>query len=509
MKVEASSASGFVPDLKEMMQRYHKRTSDTHKRWVLFMVLAGAVLRGWMLWLPISAAEAKLWVHVVSVPLGQMLSGQTQVQDQMLYGVLAKLSTSLFGMGLIPFRLPAFLASVLVLPVYYLVVRALFNRYIGLMALALAAASGPLVEAAGLAASPALIASCMVAALAFGRHFHKSNNPVSAFGMGAMLALAWWGGPGGVPAALTVLLWSLFHLFTNHGDTLPQRMRGWTIALGTALGLGLLLYAPMIWTHGLLHTLHHASLPDPTWKKFARIHTEGTMALWFHIVDTTGRAVALLGLLGVIAAAAISAKYRHLAMALLFGSALPVMLLHYVPEPQAWTHSLYIFHMASALVLFYLLKWVQEKLLPSLGKRTRVAVTSLLLFAGTSLPAMRFLLTTDRAERFPEAAPLAAYLHEALRPEDRVHVDTPWEDPLIFLLMSTGHGKATLRGLGPEGSLLYTVVDPSLGQSLETVWADQQVDAMLLSPPQILLENGRVKLWLCRVQAARNAEGAH
>lgn len=491
-----------------MLQRYHKRTSDTHKRWVLLMVLVGAALRAWMLLLPITAAEAQLWVHAVTVPIGQMLSGQEHVQDQVLYGLLAKASTSVFGMGLVQFRLPAFLASVLVLPIFYLVVRALFNRYIGLLALALAAASGPLIEAGGLAASPSLTAFCTVAALAFGRHFHKSNNPVSAFGMGSMLALGWWAGPFGVPAALTVLLWSLFHLFTNHGDTLPQRMRGWTLAFGTTLGLGLLLYAPMIWTHGLLHTLHHASLPEPTWKKFSRIHMEGAMALWFHIADTTGRWFALLGLLGVIAAAAISAKYRHLAMALLFGSALPVLLLKYVPEPHAWTYALYIFHMATALVLFYLLKWVQEKLVPTLGKRTRVAVTALLLLLGTGLPAMRFLLTTDRAQRFPEAEPMAAYLHEALRPEDRVHVESPWEDPLLFHLMSVGHGRATLRGPGPDGSHLYTVVDPSLGQTLQEVWDTQHVDTTSLGPPELLLENGRLKLWHSRVHALPAADGA-
>lgn len=499
--IEVPMGEGLLPGLKEVLKRYHKRTSVTHKRLVLAIVLVGIALRGWMLTLPITADEAFMWAHYATRPVGEIIGDLSHPQNHVLHTLLVKWSTLLLGPGIIALRLPAFLAGVFTMPLFYLFVRAMFNRYIAVMTLALVAASGGLIELGTVASGHAITWFFFVTALVFGRYFHKTNDPMAAFGMGACLALGMWAGPSGLYPALMVLLWSLLHLLTRHSDTLQVRMRHWFLALGTALGLVLVLFAPIINNHGILQVVHHDSLPDMQWKKFSRTHVEGAMALWFHLVDMGSRWFAVVGLAGLVVAAYISGKYRAMALAMLVGAVLPVLLILYVPGPEAWSYTLYIMHISTAIVLFYLLKFLQEKMFPGLGKRTRVAVASVLMLVGTGWPAMNFLLGTDRLSRFPEAMSAASFLDEAMDPEDRVYAEPPWEDPLLFHLMCHGWGKGVMRGLGPPGKRIYVVVDPGSDQSVEDVLEAQAVPAGRSEGMRLVAEHGRLKVHAARVIA--------
>lgn len=490
----APRGAGFIPDLKDLGQRYSKRTSAAHKRLVFLLVVVGAALRGWMMFQPITADEAFAWVAYGVRPAVDIISDLKHPQNQVLHTLLAKWSATLFGLDIVSLRLPAFLASVLSMPLFYLFVRSLFNRYIAVITLALVAGSAPLIEYGGLASGHSIVWFCMVVALVMARHATKQNDPVSAVGMGVFLALGFWAAPGGLYPAIMVLLWSLFHLFLNHRDSLPARIQVWSMGFAVFLVLSLLLYAPIINNHGLLQIFHHDSLPEMRWKRFKLVHTEGTMALWFHIVDSSARWFAILGLMGLVAAAYISQKYRSLVMSMLIGSAVPVLMVRYVAEPATWYYTLYFFHISTGIALFYILKYVQEKYFTKLGKRTRVAWASVIMLVATAVPGMAFLLSTDRLHRFPEAQVMANYLNGALDAEDRVHADVPWEDPLLFHLMAQGWSKGVMRGAVPEGSHIFVVVDPAEDQSLSTVLSVQGVAVERLHDKELVLEHERVRI---------------
>jgi 4-amino-4-deoxy-L-arabinose transferase-like glycosyltransferase len=497
-----SGGGGFLPDLKDVLTRYHKRTSAAHKRSVLLLVLLGAALRGWLLFEPITADEAFMWVQYGVLPVGEVVSDLGHSANHVFHTLLVQMSTGLFGLDKVTIRLPAYLSGVLAMPLFYLFVRAMFNRYIALMTLALVAGSGGLLELSALASGHAVVWLLTCLALVFGRHFLKQNSPVSAIGMGVALALALWTMPGGLYPALMVMLWSLFHILVRHSETVPQRIRYWFLALGVLVVLTLMLYSPIIINHSITHIFHHDSLPDLSWKKFKLVHTEGTMALWFHLVDVGSAWFAIVGLIGVLVAAFISQKYRMLAFAMLLGASVPVLLIRYVPEPETWTYTLFIFHLSTAIVLFYALKFVQERLLPDLGKRTRVGIASLVLVGATAWPAMDFLLETDRQRRFPEAEVAANFLNDAMGVEDRVHAAVPWKDPLLFHLMCLGWTKGAMQGLGKEGSYLYVLIDPGSDQTVESVLYQQAVDQERLGGMKVLLEQGRIKIFGTRTAAA-------
>ncbi len=459
--------AGFFADLKDLAQRYNKRTSAQHKRLVLIILFVGIALRTWMLLQPITAQEAFMWVHYGMRPALEIISDMSHPENQVLHTLLAKWSMGIFGSDLIALRLPAFLASIASMPLFYLFVRSMFNRYIALIALAMVAGSGGLIEYGALANGQAIVWFFMTMALVFGRHFTQENDALSAVGMGISLALGMWASPYGLYPAFMVLLWSLFHLLLN---------------------------APIINNHGLDQLFLHDTSPDQSWKRFKLVQTEGIMDLWFYIVDMGSRWFSILGLIGLVAAAAISQKYRVLAIAMLVSAAVPVLLVRYVPEPEVWLYTLYIFHLSSAIALFYLLKLAQEKVFPKLGKRTRVSVAALSILVLTAVPAMRFLLTSDRVMRFPEAAPLAMYLNGAMEGEDRVYADLPWKEPLLFHMMCYGKSKGVAQGVGPLGSHIFVVIDPGEEQTMESVLAQQGLPIDRIIAPELMFEEERVKV---------------
>ena len=81
----------------------------------------------------------------------------------------------------------------------------------------------------------------------------------------------------------------------------------------------------------------------------------------------------------MVHAAFISSKFRFLAFALLFGAAPLVLMRKYVAPPEHWLFAMFIFHLSSAIALYYLLKFVQEKLFPAFSKRWRTVSTAFVL----------------------------------------------------------------------------------------------------------------------------------
>src|SRR5690606_34647780 len=105
----------------------------------------------------------------ISRPLGAILSDQVDPLNHVFHSLLAGISVSFFGVELVAMRFPAFLAAVLAMPLFYLFTRAMFSRYIAMIALALVASSAPLIEYGALAHGYSVTWLCMLAGLVLGR----------------------------------------------------------------------------------------------------------------------------------------------------------------------------------------------------------------------------------------------------------------------------------------------------------------------------------------------------
>ena len=110
------------------------------------ITLAGAALRGTLLFQPVRPDEAFTYLQYASRPLPYIVTLYTQPNNHILHTILVHFSTLLFGPDVWAIRLPGFVAGVLVIPALYFTARNLFGREAALIAAGLAACNTALIE---------------------------------------------------------------------------------------------------------------------------------------------------------------------------------------------------------------------------------------------------------------------------------------------------------------------------------------------------------------------------
>jgi 4-amino-4-deoxy-L-arabinose transferase-like glycosyltransferase len=464
---------GFGAALRDVLDRYSKRTSVPHKRSVFLLILGGALLRGWMLLEPITYDEARAFDLFTGRSLSILLSEHTDPLNHIFHGLLAKLSMWFFGTGTVALRLPAFMAGILVMPLFYLFTRAMFNRYIALLGLALVASSAPLIEAGTLAHGYSITWLCMMLGFVFGRHFLKVNNLISAILIGVVLALGMWTMTAMIYPAATIYIYLFIYILLRYEGSIKKRLGRLGLSFLVFVLLTLLLYLPVIINYGLGILIDHPSLPERSWKDFSRQHQDGAFELWVAIADTTGTAIALAGIAALLAAAYVSTKYRSIMFAAALGSIPLVLMQARVAPPPVWFYMLFLFHIGSAIALFYLLKFIQEKFITSLGKRQRTTVTGTILFIGLSYLGMMEII--GRMDRYPEAENAGAYLREAMEPGDKAYADHPLDAPVRFHARANGIPREYFHGPPAPDAWAFIIVVPTDHQPIPELLATQRV----------------------------------
>jgi len=492
MRLPAAQGS-FRADLAQAWKDLWRRTSASHKQFVLLLILVGVALRAILLFQPITYDEAFTFTYYASRPIHVIVSDYSYPNNHILHSMLVKCSTLILGIGKVSLRLPAFIAGVAVMPLFYFFVRAMFNRYIALMTLAMVAASGPLLEYSANARGYSLTWLFFTMALLLGRHFLKTNVLVSAMLIGVVCALGMWAVPTMLYAVVMIYAWLLMSLVAMYDTSLRERIWNWVISLGAFVLLTTLLYLPVILVHGFDQLLHHSTLPERNWKAFTIEHQDRALDLWAHVVDSSSFWLALLGFMGLVHATFISSKFRFLVAGMLLGAVPLVLMQAVVAPPRAWLYTLLIFHLSSGIALFYLLKFVQDKLIPGLGKRSRSVAACLVLLVVFGWPGLQ--ISKLRMAGMPEAHWCAGLVQKNMQPGDKLYTDYPWNAPIEFHLMALGMDRNVLYGPPTPGSRVFVAVGPDYEQTLESVLAHQALAVNAFPPFQLIQDRPRLKIF--------------
>lgn len=450
-RAEGSSWHWFKHDFNAMLDGHVKRTSTAHKRFVVALILIGVVLRAWLLARPVTAPEATAYMTFGTQSLLGILTDYSLPSNHVLHTLLMKISTSIFGLSTWSMRLPAFLAGVLALPLFYLLARTLFNRYIAMMALALCAASPQLIELSVLALGYSISWVAMLTAMLLARHLVRENNILTALFMGVVLALGMWSVPSMIYCAITVFLWVLFTLLGKYQRSLSERTTLLGLSALVFILATLLLYLPVVIEHGVDMLFHHVSEGERTWAGFAGTYADRVIDFWIWMADPSYDWVLFLGFAALFHATYISGKFRALAFALLLGSVPLSIGVMSAGNPWQWTYTIFFFHLSTSIGLFYLLKLIQERVFKSLGKRTRTgwAAAGLVVLTASGLG-----VSLRRLAHLGESRASASMLMQTLQPNDRLCFDARWETAVTFELLAQGMERERLQALlTPQGNL--------------------------------------------------------
>lgn len=481
MTLQQPAWAAFKTDALRAFGKSRRGRGDDQRLWVFLLIGVGAALRIAQMGAPVIYDEAFTYTYYASRPFSILFSDYSYSNNHILHTALVKLSTSVFGIGLWQLRLPALLAGIAVMPLFYLFVRAMFNRYIALMALALVAASGGLIEYSALGRGYSLGWFFMVAALLAGRHFVKTNNTVSAVVVGLCCALGLWSVPTMLYSAVMIHIWLMLYLGGKYESSLRQRVLKLLLSASAFVLFTALFYSPVLIAHGLPHILNHPELGASTWASFTYTQQDKSFDLWIYIVDTSSAWIAFAGFAGLIHAAFVTSKFRKLFFAMVVGCIPLVIVQMNVAPPRAWNWMLFMFHLSSAIALFYLLKFVQDKVAPSFVKRTRTLVAAVVLLIGTGLLSMRSLPRKSGLPRYAEAEAAATYLKDAVRTGDLVLMEFPWEAPIEFHCIVSGLDRSRMhlpgRSVPVRGTRLFLLVSPANGQTPYSVLENHSIHA--------------------------------
>lgn len=465
-----SGWKGFKADLRASWGHLFRRSSTNHKRFVYFVLVIGVILRITRLGGPVTYEEALTYVSYSSHSFGFLLSDYASTSNHILHSAFVRISILIFGVHHWSLRLPALIAGILVMPLFYAFIRTLFNRHIAVIALCLVAVSGPLVEYSALARGYSLTWLFMVCSLLAARHFVKHENSVSVVMVAVFSALGMWAAPVMAYPALMTFIWAFLMLVTNYQSTVRRRAGKLAAAFLLFLVLSLLAYTPVIVKHSLDQLIHHPSLVDNTWAVFVSTHQDRVFDLWAYFTGTAPSALAFLGAVGVIYAAYASLKYRLLLFAMIFGAVPLVILQRVVAPPAAWTFCLFVLHLGTAIGAFYLMKVIQDKLAPRFSKPQRTLGTGVFMLLVFGWFGMRG--QGDPVVRFEEADDAASWIIQATRPGDHVYVALPWDAPVMFeLACDQGDPRVFSTGPSAEGAS-YALVAPGDGQTPQGVMDD-------------------------------------
>lgn len=498
---QGSALHWFRHDLREAFQRYSKQTSASHKRFAALLIIIGAGLRAWLLNEPVTIPEANMYMSFATQSFSSIIIDHSVPSNHVLSTLLVKACTGLFGLSTLTMRLPAFFAGVLALPLFYMLTRSLFNRYIALMALAMAAACPPLIEVSAIALGYSLSWCALLASLLVARHLVRENNPWSASIMGLCLALGMWSVTTTVYAAITAFLWVLFTLMGKYQRSLNERMTMLGVSVVVFILATILFFLPIVIEHGVNGLFHHASEGDKTWASFSAGYAERVLEFWIYAADTAYDWVIVLGLVGMLQATYISGKFRAIVFSLLLGAVPLAIFLQEDGGAYVWSYMIFFFCMGSAIGLFYLLKLIQEKLVKSMGKRSRTAWASMALVA---LYASGMGIAKGRMGHQSETRPGAALLVASLKPDDRLCFDARWERLVSFEMLVQGmpserlHQVVSYKGDMPPGATLWLALGKRGGPTPKEAIARCGMPADGFTEPEHYKEWPRLEIFAAR-----------
>lgn len=458
---------GFKGDLRAALKDLSRQTSTEHKGVVLLFLVVGIVLRAVSLGRPISIPEAAPFMDFATLPYGQLIADYSLPSNHVFHTLLTRICTDLFGVGVVQLRMPSFLASALCMPLFYLFVRAMFNRYIALLTLAIVACSGPLISVGSMALGYSICWLCFTASLLLGRHFVKSNDQTSASLIAVLNALGMWTMPAYAYAALAVFLWILIALTMNYTHSIRERIGRWVLSFIVFVLLTFLLYTPVLQEHGFDQLTNSHLHPRLEWSAFDLRHTDMAFNLWGFAVDGTSAWIAFFGFIGLLYAAFVSSKLRAMLIALFFAGVILCLLMRRMEPPQVWLYTFFIFHLSSGIAVFYLLKLLQEKVYPNWGKRARTVVASFVLALVFAFPGMKY--AWRRATGLPEVDRLVELLKTTMQPGDKLFMQHPWDAPIHFALRAAHGDETMLSGPVKEGAKVLVAVGSAHEQTVEAV----------------------------------------
>lgn len=446
-----ADARAFAADLRASL--IDLRRSRGRWAWavMLLILVVVAALRARLLGAAITYDEAFTCTYYAVRPWYIIVSDYSYPNNHILHTLLVKGSLGLLGWGELQARLPAFLAGILALALFWQWMRVEFGETAATPALALAILCVPLVEYGSMARGYSITWSALLGSLLLARHWLRTGNRFTLVLLAAANALGCWAVPTMLYGSLAVFAWMAGAVWRREAAARARGFRDVVMSVGGFLASVILLYAPVVIVYGPGQLFYDETMGPRSFGHFTDSISDRAAA-----VVGSPWLVALIAF--ALVAALWSARYRSWLVALALAIVPMLILQRMIGPPRIWTFLLFFLLAAPGIVL--------QQVLERRPLRRPVLVAVLLAFA-----ALTWLTVQpgngSGVNRFTGAREAAAWLKPHLEPTDRVLVNVPCEAPLEFYFNTVGLGIEPLYRRPRPGSRLWFVLGTDHGHTSE------------------------------------------
>lgn len=446
---------------------------------------------------PMRQDEADTVVLFALTPLRHILVDTVIPNNHLLHSILVKGSLAVFGLSAEAARVPAFVAGVAVLPLSFLVGRAWYGARAGVLAMAIAATSAPLVLFSTNARGYTLIA-CATLVAALGVRAGVTQNTRAGW-MWWALALA--GGAAVNPSMLYpaggLALWAMLSM--HRADRV--RWRAFVTWSVVAAVLTLAWYTPAIKVSGWQSIVSNDYVKPLAWgpfldacgvfaKDFGAWVAAGWLAPW--------TVIAVAGLLAGWMTHRTSPNERvALSLVMLAFAVLLLLVMRRAPFLRVWLFLLPPLAVTVGTGIDRLLARVQR---PDLV----AALVAVLVAVGNAATLTQRDVVAQMPDTglIPDAPHVATELARQLAPGDGVAAMWRTQGPVDFYLRQRSVNASFVSDGGSAPERLYVVASTDLGETAGSVLASRRVTGADSTTATLVAAFPTATLWRVERRAA-------
>jgi hypothetical protein len=431
------------------------------------LTLFAGLLRYHFLFQPIRGDEAYTFLTYASHPFYVALSFYNTPNNHIFHTLLVRLCYLLLGNHPWAFRIPVFIAGLLLVPATYFAGKCLYGRDAGLLAAGLVTASSPLIEYSTNARGHNLICLNFILLISLSAYALRKQNFAAWSLMGALAVIGFYTEPINLYPFGGIASWLLFSALLS-GDVRIKwgAIKELALVLGVAAFATLELYSPVFAVSGPGAVFaNRLAIPKPLPKflgelpaSFVTMWTNWNRAipLWMQVALASGF------LLALIFHRRLSRQRLPLTLATFLWIMLFLLLDRVIPPARAWLFAIPLYLIAASAGCGLAIGPLQERL--RLWRATLVitiAASLLLGFLGWRSGSVYL----DNEGRGMEE--IAVYLKGQLQAGDSVVAVVPSDTLLLYHFQQHGVPIAYLNA--PKGTHVFVIVNQQKGDSLDAV----------------------------------------
>lgn len=448
--------ASFFDALRVSFQAEGRRTTAGLQSWlrtesrphlILFaaILIVGMVLRLLALTRTLNNDETRAYLDFGAQPWLTIVGNYSAPANHILQSLLTHVSTRLFGAEIAAIRLPDLLAGCALVPAIYLAGRRLYNKQAGLLAMALTACAGYLIDyatdARGYSMTTLFAVGMLVAASVLAT---RPSLAIWAF-YSLCGALGAWTVPTMLYPAAGIALWLLGELMLqpNRRARLIEFFRG-HLALGLITAA---FYTPVLVFSGINSLVANTTVSPGTLSALSSTLPRFLGSMWT-VANLWGMALtvgfALCAVIGLAAQSRLS-RFRISASLVIFIAGLTIVIVQRrLPFERVWLHMLPAYYLLVGAGVSFLIARLVKRLVLSHALVTGIAALTL-------VGALNDRLNTPPSpDLFPEAATIAEWLKAELRPGDQVQARYPTRSVTLYYFMRLGGDPAWFAEQGEE-----------------------------------------------------------